>query len=165
MLARAPHAQIKPISVWQIIRLAIFIVVRQKEHGRYVTMKVEMNLALGSVRHVHESSLTIYNGPVLNDDTTRRQTVLGTDLLHNLALCNDQLIESHAQCAQSYPNFDVPFTEFRDAVATAATKYLIGVAQQNGTPSLYVLERVINELKVLYLHVAFSGDGGDEQAW
>jgi hypothetical protein len=41
----------------------------------------------------------------LNDDNTRRQTVLETDLLKNLESCADQLIESHAQCVQSYPNF------------------------------------------------------------
>jgi len=85
--------------------------------------------------------------------------------LHNLALCNDQLIESHAHCAQSYPNFDVPFTEFRDAVATAATKYLIGVAQQNGTPSSEDLKRFINELKVPDLYLGLACMRGDEQAW
>jgi len=165
MLARAPHAQIKPISVWQIIRLAIFIVVRQKERGRYVTMKVEMNLALGSVRHVHESSLTIYNGPVLNDDSTRRQTVLETDLLHNLALCADQLIESHAQCARSYPDFDVPFAEFRDAVAGAARKYLVGSEGRKAAPTSAELSRFIGELKTLDLYLGLACLRGDEPAW
>jgi hypothetical protein len=58
----------------------------------------------------------------LNDDNTRRQTVLETDLLKNLESCADQLVASHAECVRSYPNFDVPFPEFRNAVAAAAAR-------------------------------------------
>jgi len=103
--------------------------------------------------------------PVLNDDHTRRQAVLETDLLHNLALCADQLSESHAQCARSYPNFDVPFVEFRDAVATAARKYLVGLAEQEGTPTAAELKRFIGELKVLDLYLGLACLRGDEHAW
>jgi hypothetical protein len=92
----------------------------------------------------------------LNDDNTRRQTVLETDLLKNLESCADQLIESHAQCVQSYPNFDVPFAGFRDAVAGAAAKYLIGIAAQKTPPSPDELKRFICELKILDLYLGLA---------
>ena len=90
---------------------------------------------------------------------------MGTDLLKNLESCSDQLIESHAQCAQSYPNFNVPFAEFRDAVAAAAAKYLIGFAEPNVQPSPDELRRFIAELKVADLYLGLACMRGDEQAW
>ena len=101
----------------------------------------------------------------MNDDNTRRQTVLETDLLKNLDSCADQLIESHAQCVQSYPNFDVPFADFRDAIAGAAAKYLIGVAAQNASPSTEELKRFIGELKILDLYLGLACMQGNEHAW
>jgi RNA polymerase sigma-70 factor len=101
----------------------------------------------------------------LNDDNTRRQTVLETDLLKNLESCSDQLIESHGQCVQSYPNFDVPFADFRDAIAGAAAKYLIGVAAQNTPPSPEELGRFIGELKILDLYLGLACMHGNEHAW
>jgi hypothetical protein len=47
-----------------------------------------------------------------------------------------------------YPNFDVPFEEFRDAVAVAAAKYLVGLAEPNAQPSAAELARFIGELKI-----------------
>jgi len=91
----------------------------------------------------------------LNDDRTR-QAFLGTDPLKNLESCSDQLIESHAQCAQSYPNFKVPFAEFRAAVAAAAAKYLIGFADSNAQPSRDELRRFIGELKVADLYLGLA---------
>ncbi|HEU5237914.1 MAG TPA: hypothetical protein VFU37_12325 [Pyrinomonadaceae bacterium] len=90
---------------------------------------------------------------------------MGTDLLKNLESCSDQLIESHAQCAQSYPNFSVPFAEFRDAVAAAAAKYLIGFAEPKVQPSPDELRRFIGELKVADLYLGLACMRGDEQAW
>lgn len=90
---------------------------------------------------------------------------MGTDLLKNLESCSDQLIESHAQCAQSYPNFSLPFAEFRDAVAAAAAKYLIGFAEPNVQPSPDELKRFIGELKVADLYLGLACMRGDEQAW
>jgi len=100
----------------------------------------------------------------LKDDHTRQDS-LGTDLLKNLESCSDQLIESHAQCAQSYPNFSLPFAEFRDAVAAAAAKYLIGFAEPNVQPSPDELKRFIGELKVADLYLGLACMRGDEQAW
>lgn len=101
----------------------------------------------------------------MNDDTTRRQAALETDLLQNLASCNDQLIEIHAQCEQSYPNFDVPFADFREAIATAARKYLVAVAEQTAPPSTQDLSRFIGDLKSLDLYMGLACMRGDEQAW
>jgi len=101
----------------------------------------------------------------LNDDNTRRRTVLETDLLKHLGSCTAQLIESHAQCAESYPNFDVPFDEFRAAVAGAAAKYLIGLAEPNTQPSPEELGRFIGELKVLDLYLGLACMRGNEHAW
>lgn len=88
-----------------------------------------------------------------------------TDLLQNLASCNDQLIEIHAQCEQSYPNFDVPFADFREAIATAARKYLVAVAEQTAPPSTQDLSRFIGDLKSLDLYMGLACMRGDEQAW
>ena len=90
---------------------------------------------------------------------------MGTDLLEKLESCADQLIESHAQCALLYPNFSVPFSEFRDAVAAAAAKYLIGFAEPNVQPSPDELRRFIGELKVADLYLGLACMRGDEQAW
>jgi len=101
----------------------------------------------------------------LKDDTTRYQPVLETDLLHNLALCTDELVETHRQCAQSYPNFDVPYDEFVDAVGNAARKYLIGMADQKKAPAATELKRFIGELKAVDLYLGLACLRGDEQAW
>lgn len=101
----------------------------------------------------------------MKDDNTRRQAVLETDLLKNLESCTDQLIDSHAQCAESYPNFDVPFDEFRAAVAGAAAKYLVGLAQPNAQPRVDELHRFIGELKILDLYLGMACMRGDEHAW
>ncbi len=101
----------------------------------------------------------------MNDDNTRRQADLETDLLQNLASCSDQLIEIHAQCGQDYPNFDVPFAEFRDAIATAARKYLVAVAGQTAPPSTQDLSRFIGDLKSPDLFLGLACMRGDEQAW
>lgn len=101
----------------------------------------------------------------MNDDITRRQAVLHTDLLKKLDSCNDQLVEIHAQCEQFYPNFDVSFTEFRDAIATAAAKYLIGVGEQKPSPSPQDLKRFMGDLKSPDLYLGLACMRGDEQAW
>ena len=101
----------------------------------------------------------------MNDDITRRQAVLDTDLLKNFGSCNGQLTEIHAQCEQHYPNFDVPFAEFRDAIATAAAKYLGGASEPKQSPSPQDLERFIGDLKSLDLYLGLACMRGDEQAW
>lgn len=101
----------------------------------------------------------------MNDDNTRRQAVLETDLLKNLGSCTDQLIDGHAQCAESYPNFDVPFDEFRAAVAGAAAKYLIGLAEPGAQPTADELRRFIGELKILDLYLGLACMRGNEHAW
>jgi RNA polymerase sigma-70 factor len=75
------------------------------------------------------------------------------------------LIEIHAHCEQSYPNFDVPFADFRDAVATAARKYLVAVAEQTASPSPQDLSRFIGDLKSPDLFLGLACMRGDEQAW
>lgn len=101
----------------------------------------------------------------MKDDNTRRQAVLETDLIKNLDSCTNQLVDSHAQCAESYPNFDVPFDEFRDAVAGAAAKYLIGLAKPGAPPSAEELGRFIGELKILDLYLGLACMRGNEHAW
>ena len=101
----------------------------------------------------------------MKDDTTRHQPVSETDLLHNLALCTDELVETHRQCAQSFPNFDVPYDEFVDAVRNAARKYLIGLADQKQAPAASDLKRFISELKAIDLYLGLACLRGDEHAW
>lgn len=101
----------------------------------------------------------------MNDDNTRRQAVLETDLLKHLESCADQLVDSHAQCADSYPNFDVPFAEFREAVAGAAAKYLVGVSEPHSRRSADELRRFVGELKILDLYLGLACMRGNEHAW
>jgi RNA polymerase sigma-70 factor len=103
--------------------------------------------------------------PVLNDEITRRPTDLETELLKNLGLCADQLIERHAECTRHYPDFEVPFPDFRDAVGGAVAKYLCGLGEKNATPSVDEIRRFIRELRVLDLYLGLACMGGDEQAW
>jgi len=59
----------------------------------------------------------------------------------------------------------VPFEEFRDAVAGAAAKYLIGLAEPGAQPSPAELERFIGELKIPDLYLGLACMRGNEHAW
>jgi len=81
-----------------------------------------------------------------------------------LALCVDRLKEIHAECARAYPTFEVPFSQFREAVANAALKYLVPVKREKA-PSQNEVERFIGELQAADLYLGLSCLRGDEQAW
>ena len=101
--------------------------------------------------------------PVLNNDCTRRSTA--SESLNNLVLCAAELNERHAQCAACYPNFEVPLDDFREAIANAAVKYLIGSVEPRTSPTPNELKRFIGELQVLDLYLALACTCGDENAW
>lgn len=101
----------------------------------------------------------------MNDETTRRPTDLETELLKHLGSCADQLIESHAECGRHYPDFEVPFTDFRNAIGGAAAKYLGGLGEKKATPTVAELTRFIGDLKVLDLYLGLACMRGDEHAW
>jgi RNA polymerase sigma-70 factor len=92
-------------------------------------------------------------------------TVLQTESLKNLALCANELHERHALCATDYQNFDVPFDEFRDAIANAALKYLVRFGQSTVEPSADELNNFIGELQLPDLYLALGCLRGDENAW
>jgi RNA polymerase sigma-70 factor len=83
-------------------------------------------------------------------------------LSDNLALCVDELKQIHDQCARAYPTFEVPFSEFREAVANAALKYLM---KRETSPSRSELKRFIGELQAADLYLGLACLRGDEQAW
>jgi RNA polymerase sigma-70 factor len=94
-----------------------------------------------------------------------RPTVLQTESLKNLALCANQLHEHHTLCSSNYGNFDVPFDDFRDAIANAALKYLVRFGQPTVGPSADELTNFIGELQLLDLYLALGCLRGDENAW
>lgn len=94
-----------------------------------------------------------------------RPTVLQTESLKNLALCAQELHEHHAVCASNYQNFDVPFDEFREAIANAARKYLVRFGQPTAEPSAAALNTFIGELQLSDLYLALGCLRGDENAW
>jgi hypothetical protein len=87
-----------------------------------------------------------YNVPVLDEHRTRRGNEPQGTLSDVLALCVDQLKEIHDQCARAYPTFELPFSEFREAVACAALKYLAPVNREQAL-SQNELEHFIRELQ------------------
>jgi len=102
--------------------------------------------------------------PVLEEHRTRRVNKSEGDLLVNLAFCADELEEIHLHCARAYPNFEVPFSDFRDAVANAALKYLT-LAKRETSPSRTDLRRFIGELHAADLYLGLGCIRGDEHAW
>jgi RNA polymerase sigma-70 factor len=102
--------------------------------------------------------------PVLEEHRTRRGSNSEGDLLVNLAFCADELKEIHIQCARAYPNFEVPFTDFREAVANAALKYL-ALAKSKTSPSRNDLRRFVGELHAVDLYLGLGCIKGDEHAW
>jgi RNA polymerase sigma-70 factor, ECF subfamily len=103
--------------------------------------------------------------PVLEDFDSRRHSLLETEILQHLKLCSDLLAESHAQCVRDYPTFEVPFEEFREAIAAAAKKYLTQFPEQDVKPSVSDLKRFIRELKLSDLYLGLGCLRGDEHAW
>lgn len=99
------------------------------------------------------------------DQVNTRRTALEADLLRNLGLCAGLLAESHARCAGGYPDFEVPFEEFRDAVTAAALKYLIEYPRRAAKPTLEDLKRFIGELKLDDLYLGLGCLRGNERAW
>ncbi|HMH42446.1 MAG TPA: sigma-70 family RNA polymerase sigma factor [Pyrinomonadaceae bacterium] len=102
--------------------------------------------------------------PVLDQHHTGRLDEAQGELLDNLAFCADELNEIYAQSARAYPNFKVPFTEFRDAIANAALKYL-ALAKNKTGPSQIELKRFVAELQAADLYLGLACLRGDEQAW
>jgi RNA polymerase sigma-70 factor len=85
--------------------------------------------------------------------------------MDNLALCADELNERYAQCAQAYPNFEVPQANFSEAVTNAAIKYCGRTSENKRAPSTTELKRFIGELQVLDLYLGLACMRGDEHAW
>lgn len=102
--------------------------------------------------------------PVLDDHRTPDLDQAQGGLLDNLAFCADELNEIYAQSARAYPNFHVPFGEFRDAIANAALKYL-ALAKHKTGPSQIDLKRFVTELQAADLYLGLACLRGDEQAW
>ncbi len=86
-------------------------------------------------------------------------------MLNNLARCSDELDASHARCAQRYPDFAVPLTEFQGAVANTAAKYLIQLPERSTAPAEKELRHFIGELQAEDLYLALACTRGDESAW
>jgi RNA polymerase sigma-70 factor len=81
-----------------------------------------------------------------------------------LALCVDQLKAIHDECARTYPTFEVPFSEFHEAIANAALKYLAPAKPETG-PSRNELKSFIGALQAADLYLGLACLRGDEQAW
>lgn len=98
----------------------------------------------------------------MDEHYTRRLNESKAELAHNLDLCANPLEQIHAQCVGAFPNFAVPFSDFREAIANAAMKYLVGL--ETG-PSPNELKRFIGELQILDLYLGLGCMRGSEQAW
>jgi len=82
-----------------------------------------------------------------------------------MEMCAQLLSERYAECRRAYPRFEVPFEEFRDAIAAAALKYLVEARQSDVEPSLRDLDRFIGELKLPDLYLGLGCLRSDEHAW
>lgn len=87
------------------------------------------------------------------------------ELGNNLALCSADLSAIHARCAERYPDFEVPLTEFQSAVAGTAAKYLVQVPQRTTAPAAKELRQLIGELQAEDLYLALACTRGNESAW
>jgi RNA polymerase sigma-70 factor len=102
--------------------------------------------------------------PVLDDHHTPGLDEAQGEFLDNLALCADELNEIYTESARAYPTFNVPFSEFHDAIANAALKYL-ALVKHKTVPSQIELRRFVTELQAADLYLGLACLRGDEQAW
>lgn len=85
--------------------------------------------------------------------------------LHNLTVQAVDLDEVYDRCAASYPGFDLPRCDFKEAVVKAVEKYLVGFAKGCEMPSADEIRHFTSELKDLDLFLTLACKRGCEQAW
>lgn len=85
--------------------------------------------------------------------------------LERFAECATELEAGYARCLERYPAFNVPLAEFSDAVASAATKYLLSHADKVTCPAAKEIRRFISELHVEDLYLVMACNRGNEKAW
>lgn len=113
------------------------------------------------------TDLCQYNiGQTLTGNRTRF-VITSSDLqsVYNLTALAVDLDEIYERCAASYPGFDVPRCDFKEAVVKAVEKYLVGVAGEGKVPTPDEIRHFTGELQNLDLFLTLACKRGCEQAW
>ena len=88
-----------------------------------------------------------------------------TEFHNSLAACASEIDAIYADCANSYSDFRVSASDFREALVGAISKYLIGFAKPGVVPSADQIRTFIGGLQSRDLYLALACAGGNEQAW
>jgi RNA polymerase sigma-70 factor len=88
-----------------------------------------------------------------------------TEFHDNLAACASEIDAIYTDCANTYSDFAVSPEDFREALAGAISKYLIGLAEPGTVPSTEQIRRFLAGLQSRDLYLALACAGGSEQAW
>jgi RNA polymerase sigma-70 factor len=101
----------------------------------------------------------------LTDPRTSATARSEAEFHDNLAACATEINASYADCANAYPDFEVPAASFREALAGSISKYLFGLADPGAVPSAEQIRRFIEGLQARDLYLALACAEGNEQAW
>lgn len=113
-----------------------------------------------------EPDLCQYNRPNLTDNRTRLViTSSESKSLYILTVQAVDLDEIYERCAASYPEFDLPRDDFKEAVVKAVEKYLVGFAEEGQMPTPDEIRRFTSELQDLDLFLTLACKRGCEEAW
>jgi RNA polymerase sigma-70 factor len=96
---------------------------------------------------------------------SNRRTSIDAVFRERFAACAAALEETYARCVERHPAFEVSLAEFRDAVASAARKYLVREAGPVTCPTTTEIGPFISELHVEDLYLVLACNRGDERAW
>jgi RNA polymerase sigma-70 factor len=100
-----------------------------------------------------------------NRRTRFANTSSESQYLENLTAGAADLDPIYARCAKSYPEFDLPRDDFKEAVTAAVDKYLVGFAKEGEIPTAREIRKFISEIQDLDLYLTLACARGDEQAW
>jgi len=102
----------------------------------------------------------------LIDNRTRLITSSSREeYLDNLTACAADFEAVYARCAQTYPDFCLSETDFREALVRAVDKYMLGSAARHETPSIAEIRQFIGALQDLDLYLTLACALGNEPAW
>lgn len=79
--------------------------------------------------------------------------------------CAPEVEALYARCAESAPNYGIPYEEFAEAVVTGANKYLLRGGGSQPPVSAAELRQFIAEIQASDLYLALACARGNEHAW
>ena len=102
----------------------------------------------------------------MTDSSTRLITAPSKqEYRDNLTACAADFHAVYVRCAEVYPEFCLPESDFKDALVRAVDKYLLGFSKRGETPSIEEIRQFVGALQDADLYLALACERGNEPAW